>query len=188
MRTIFFLSFLLVTQLLFSQEVLQGSQIYFDHKIAYRGYDVSVFSGTAEYRDDKGVLSRKDVYENGIMIKRMMYYTTNIPKGKEIMSQETEYSKRKPTIRINYNLNGEKYEYIEYEEDGNRKYSEYWKDGKHTKQYFKNGKLDGVAITIEKSGDQVEEFYKNGELLKVVKTPYSEINQTQDSESQINPS
>lgn len=183
MKTIFFLSFILFTQLLFSQEVLQGSQIYFDHNIAYRNYDVSVFSGIAEYRDEKGILGRRDVYENGIMTKRTMYYTTNIPKGKELSSQETVYVNRKPITRINYTLIGEKYEYIEYEEDGNRKYSEYWKNGKHTKQYFKNGKLNGIAVTIEKSGDQVEEFYKNGELLKVVKTPVSKLNKTENSEN-----
>lgn len=182
MRPVFFLSFILFTPLLYSQQVLQSNQIYFDHNIAYRGYDVSVFSGISEYRDDKGILGKRDEYENGVMIKRTMYYTTNVEKGQEIPYQETTYKDRKPLVRINYNLSGEKYEYIEYDENSNRKYSEYWKDGKHTKQYYVDGKLDGIAVTIEKSGDQVEEYYRKGELLKVVKTPFSKIKKPENTD------
>ncbi len=175
MRIIFIFTSILFTQLLFSQKVLSSKSIFFDHNIAYQIKDVTVFSGIAEYGDNKGFLTKREQYEDGIMTKSTSYYTVNVAKGKEVVSQETTYINRKIDKRINYNVSGEKYEYIEYDENGDRKYSEYWKDGKFTKQYYKKGKLDGIAITKEKNGDEVKEFYKDGELLKVVKTPFAEI-------------
>ncbi len=169
MKQFFFLTFFLISSYFFSQQqqVLQSHQIYFDHNIAYRHFDVTVFSGIAEFRENKGILTRREVYENGIMTKKITYYTTNVPKGKEVPYQEIDYADRKMITKTSYRVTGEKYYYVEYKDDGAPEYSEQWRDGQLSAiQYFRNGKLDGKSFVMDTDGKWTEEYYRNGEFLR----------------------
>lgn len=167
MNRILFLTFFLFASHLFSQQVLQGHQIYFDHNIAYRSSDVTIFSGTAEFRDSKGFLTRREVYDDGIMVRRILYYTTNLPKNtSEATYQDTNYQNRKIVDRTSYRPNGEKYYYVVYDERGDQKYSEQYRDGKLSAiQNFKKGKLDGKISLMDIYGKWTDEYYKDGEFL-----------------------
>lgn len=167
MNRILFLAFFLSTAYLFSQQVLQSHQIYFDHNIAYRSYDVTIFSGTAEFRDSKGFLNRREFFEDGIMVRRIIYHTTNLPKNAhEVPYQDTNYRNRKLIDKTSYRPNGEKYYYVVYDERGDQKYSEQYRDGKLSAiQNFKKGKLDGKISLMDIYGKWTDEYYKDGEFL-----------------------
>ncbi|GEM_PF-1309963 len=167
MKRILFLAFFLSVTYLFSQQVLQRHQIYFDHNIAYRSSDISVFSGIAEFRGTKGFLTRREFYENGIMIKKIIYHTTNLPKNTpEVPFQEINYKNQKIIDKISYSPTGEKYYYTVYDDRGDQKYSEQYRESKLSAiQHFKNGKLDGKISLMDIYGKWTDEYYKDGEFL-----------------------
>ena len=180
MKRIFVLLSFISIHCLYSQQILRSNQIYFDHNIAYRGYDVTVLSGIVEFRDPKGLLTRREIYEHGIMTKKIIYHTTNIEKKNvyAIPYQEINYKDRKIISRISFRPSGDKYYYTEFDEVGNQKYSEQWRDGQLAAlQFFKNGKLDGKAAIMDIHGVWTEATYIDGEFMHSKELGLMELNE-----------
>ena len=64
MKIIFIFFLFLISNFLFSQEIYQNKDVYFDNNIAYKVSDNKTISGIVEFRDNKNIIFlKKRIFE-----------------------------------------------------------------------------------------------------------------------------
>lgn len=156
----------LISNFLFSQEIYQNNDVYFDNNIAYKFSNNEKLTGFLEFRDKKNIMSTKEEYNNGVLSKQFKYYKYSslkkyIPFEEIIFKDGLKYSK------TTFHSTEEKSSYTEFDDNGKKKYYEVYKNGKTVlTQNFKNGKLDGKSSCYDKKGNFQEHYYKEGKLIE----------------------
>ena len=165
MKIIFIFFLFLISNFLFSQEIYQNKDVYFDNN-AYKVSDNKTISGIVEFRDNKNIIFLKKEFLNGTLIKLFEYYNVRKMNFREVVAREIEYKNGKIMSKINYRSTGEKFGYIAYDESGKKKLEEYYKNGVlESSTNYKNGKKDGIMICHDKEGNLLQFVYKEGKLI-----------------------
>lgn len=166
MKIIFIFFLFLISNFLFSQEIYQNKDVYFDNNIAYKVSDNKTISGIVEFRDNKNIIFLKKEFLNGTLIKLFEYYNVRKMNFREVVAREIEYKNGKIISKIFYRSTGEKFGYIAYDESGKKKLEEYYKNGVlESSTNYKNGKKDGIMICHDKEGNLLQFVYKEGKLI-----------------------
>ena len=153
---------------LISQEKIGMKETYIDNNLVYKASNDKLFTGFAQSKRKNGHLVYEEEYKNGIILSSNLYYN-----GKEIrVSNKTIYNPNKPSVlskEIKYNLNGEIFEKITYNDDGIKILVEQFKNGKRTYscQYL-GKKKHGLELGYGQNGTEItcKTEYKNGKKIK----------------------
>ncbi len=161
---------ILFTFKLYSQEILSKENVYAENNLTYKVENNQLFTGKIQNFKHKNHLLSEFEFIDGILIKGSVYFN-----GKEKIVAEERYffkSNRKIEKKIKYSLD-HKIIWIEYfDEYGNKKLEEDFKDGILIYSCpYSNNKKHGKEFSINKKGEINECFFENGKLIKTDKKP-----------------
>lgn len=153
-----------------AQEIVGMKDIYLDKGRIYKVSDNTLFSGQAQKVRKNGHLVYEDYFENGYIIKTVVYYNgTEEPVTAQLVEyyeksfdvkKETNYGFHKPFTEIkHFDTNGKKSLVEEYESEKLIYRCEYVNNRKH-----------GIEFCLDKNGEELRIEYRNG---KKVKTNWS---------------
>jgi len=174
---------------LFSQELVSMKDVYIDNSLVYRSSNDKLLTGTAQKIRKNGHLVYEEKYEDGIILYRNLYYN-----GEEVrVSNKIFYNPNKPFIiakENKYNLDGNIFETVTYNQDGVKILVEQFNNGNLTYscQYlgkkkhglnigydengekityrceYINGKKNGKEYCLNKNGTETIKEYQNGKM------------------------
>jgi len=156
---------ILFTVKLYSQEILTKENVYTEDNLTYKVENNQLFTGKIQNFKHKNHLLSEFEYNEGILVKGSLYYN-----GKEKIVAEERYffkSNRKVEKKIKYSLD-HKIIWTEYfDEYGNKKLEEDFKDGILIYSCpYSNNKKHGTEFSINKKGEINECVFENGKLIK----------------------
>ena len=159
---------ILFTFKLYSQEILTKEDIYTENNLAYKVDNNQLFSGKIQNFKHKNHLLSEIEFIDGFLVKGLVYFN-----GKEKIVAEERYffkSNRKVEKKIKYSLD-HKIIWTEYfDEYGNKKLEEDFKDGIMIYSCpYKDNKKHGKVFSINKNGERNECVFENGILIKLEK-------------------
>ncbi|WP_269222579.1 hypothetical protein [Flavobacterium sp. IMCC34518] len=165
MKKYLWLIIILFTFDLYSQEILTKEDIYIENNLAYKVENKQLFTGKIQSFKHKNHLVLEIEFVDGILLKGIVYFN-----GKEkIVSDETYYFKMSRQIekKIKYSIDHKTIWTVHFDEDGNKKLEEDFKDGIiiYSCPYSKN-KKHGKSFSINEKGERNECVFENGKLIK----------------------
>lgn len=166
MRNFLILLFFFAYNEMISQEKIGMEEIYIENNLVYKISNGKRFTGITQSKRKNGHLVYEEEYKNGIILSSNLYYN-----GKEIrISNKTIYNPNKPFIiskEHKYNLNGEIFETITYNEDGIKILIEQFKNEKlrYSCQYL-GKKKNGTEYCLNDDGTETKKEYRNGKKIK----------------------
>ncbi len=168
MKKCLWLIIILFTFKLYSQEILTKEHVYTENNLAYKVKNNQLFTGKIQNFKHKNHLLSEFEFTEGILVKGKVYFN-----GKEKIVAEERYffiSNRKVERKIKYSLD-HKIIWTEYfDEYGNKKLEEDFKDGIMIYSCpYSNNKKHGKVFSINKKGERNECVYENGKLIKTDK-------------------
>ncbi|GAA0734249.1 hypothetical protein GCM10009430_49200 [Aquimarina litoralis] len=149
-----------------SQETIGIKETYIDNNLIYKSVNNKLFTGIAQKKRKNGHLVYEEEYKNGIILSSNLYYN-----GKEKrVSNKIIYNPNKPLVLLKehkYNLEGEVFETITYNDDGIKILVEQFEREKLTYscQYL-GKKKNGIEYCLNKNGAKTQIEYRNGKKVK----------------------
>ena len=163
-------SFLLILFLLsskcFSQEKISKNNVYFENGITYNSLNDKMFTGIAQDKNKQEHIRFEGVYENGMLIKTLLYYNIN---SKQIVSDETFFNpENKLKIQhIRYSSDGKKYWVTKFDRNEKKvEFSAYENEIMISQEKYLNGKKNGMWFCLNEDGSKCEMEYKLGKKIK----------------------
>jgi|GEM_PF-6048873 len=150
----------------FAQEKIELRNIYFENRIAFNELTNQVFTGIAQNKNKKGYIKSEEVYENGILLKKLLYYNIHF---KQIVSDETIFNPKtnKKITHLRYSSDGKIYWETIFDENQRKSEFNTYENGINTlHEEYLNGKKHGKWFKICDDGTECKKEYSNGKKIK----------------------